>query len=204
MENDNTTQETAYDIGEYMETDDGEQIEVAVSPLLRIEKPNRFGSVPGLDDNELLDEQELERLVTYDQYGALLRLSARHAVGFRPDMDEHGHVIGAFGSVDFARIAPEFDKALYKLDMLREKLADTLHTLGIVRRRLPQRAMYLVLKYHTMGIIASEHIVSEDIRAMLRLTARINDLKNEIAELRQYRKAKRARALAQALAALPG
>ena len=39
------------------ETYDG--VEVAASPLLRAERTNAYGSVPGLDDEELLDAAEI-------------------------------------------------------------------------------------------------------------------------------------------------
>ena len=204
MKDENTTEDTASGWTEFTQTSNGETIEVPASPLLRVETHGGLGSVPGLDDEELLDENELSRLVAYDLYGPLLMLPAPRSHGFRPEIDEHGHIIGAFGSVDFARIAPEFDRARYKLDRLRDQLADTLHTLSLVRRRLPLAGLALTLKYLRMGILQPEHITSEDVRAIQRLAARVDALKDEIGRIRQYRRQKRSRELAGALAALPG
>jgi hypothetical protein len=64
--------------------------------------------------------------------------------------------------VDFERTRPEFDKARYKADKLREKLKDVLIMLGIVKERLPGKAKDLVLKYLRTGIIGLEHITNED------------------------------------------
>ena len=49
------------------ETYDG--VEIAESPLLRAECSNPYGSVPGLDDEELLDAAELERLYIQQEFG---------------------------------------------------------------------------------------------------------------------------------------
>ena len=49
------------------ETYDG--VEVAESPLLRAERSNPYGSVPGLDDEELLGPAEIERLIMKQEFG---------------------------------------------------------------------------------------------------------------------------------------
>ena len=47
-------------------------VEVAESPLLRREHSNPYGSVPGLDDEELLGPAELERLYRRQELGPIL------------------------------------------------------------------------------------------------------------------------------------
>ena len=54
------------------ETYDG--VEVAESPLLRAERGNPYGSVPGLDDEELLNPAEIERLVIKQEFAPILAL----------------------------------------------------------------------------------------------------------------------------------
>ena len=49
-------------------------VEVPESVLLRRELVNKYGSVPGLDDSELADPDELERQVFVQEFGPLLAL----------------------------------------------------------------------------------------------------------------------------------
>ena len=97
---------------------------------------------------------------------------------------------GAFGTVDFSRTMPQFDKARYKADKLREKLKDVLIMLSIVKERLPGRAKYLVLKHLKTDVVRVEHIVNDDMLAVARWYLRAKNLRQEIAELEElsYRK----------------
>ena len=96
-----------------------EIMDVPVSALLSVKRSNRYGSVPGLDDEELADPDELERQVLREEWGPVLMLPPRQKVssiwaalhGGAPDFN-------AFASVDFERTMPEFDKARYKADRL--------------------------------------------------------------------------------------
>lgn len=165
-----------------------EEVEdVPVSALLHEERKNRYGSVPGIDDEELADPVELERQVSLQEWGPILRLPNRHEPrGIRPAIDEEGRVDwGAFGTVDFECTVPAFDKARYKADKLCDELENVLIMLSIVKHRLPGRAKYLVLKYLRMGVIGEEHIVNEDVLALAKLYQRARRLQKEIAELRE-------------------
>mgnify|MGYP001095668175 CR=1 FL=1 len=164
-----------------------EGIVVPESVLLRIQRGNRYGSVPGLDDSELADPDELERQVLRQEFGPILALPVKASRnGFRPEVDESGNLDwGAFGSVDFDRYSDGLDKSRYKADKLREQLKDLLIMFGIVSDRIKAEAKYLVLKYLRMDIIGLEHIVNDDILALARLYLRARRLKQEIAELRQ-------------------
>ena len=51
--------------------------DVPVSALLHEERRNRYGSVPGLDDEELADPAELERQVYLQEFGPVLALPWR-------------------------------------------------------------------------------------------------------------------------------
>ena len=167
----------------YNETD----LIVPESALLRIERPNRYGSVPGLDDSELADPDEMERQVFMEQWGPILALPARgKASSIQPAIDEScGIDWGAFATVDFDRCRPEFDKARYKADKLKDRLDDILIMLAIVRERLPAKAVHLILKYLQMGIIEMEHIVNDDMLAAASLFLRARRLQKEIAELHE-------------------
>jgi hypothetical protein len=129
-------------------------VEVPESVLLRRDRPNRYGGVPGLDDSELADPDELERQVFVQEFGPVLALPVRPGRGFlRPSVDEEGRLDwGAFGTVDFDRYTGGFDKARYKADKVREQLKDVLILLSIVNDRIASPAKYLVLKYLRMDV----------------------------------------------------
>ena len=174
-----------------------ERIEDVPSPAVALGRnEQRYGSVPGLDDEELADPDELERHIIMAELEPILLLPSRKKRGFTPDADERGGVDwGAFGTVDFERSEPEFDKARYKAQKLKERLGDVLIMLGIVKERLPGKAKYLVLKYLRMGLMTLDDIASEDMRAFAGLWLRAKKLQEEIALLRECSRARRERRL---------
>jgi hypothetical protein len=182
------------------------EIEVPASPLIRLERNTGWGGVEGLEADELLDEAELERWLTWQEWGPIMALPVKkpHSA-IRPTIDESGHVDwGAFGTVDFERMYGPFDKVRYKADILREKLKDVLITLDIVKQRLPA-AGYLALKLVQMGIIDSDHITNDDVRAVRRLRRRVQELRDEITDLTAFRRRRWEAATRRALARLtPG
>lgn len=169
--------------------DDG--VVVPESALLRREKVNRYGSVPGLPDEEPADPDELERQVYKEEFGPVLKLPLRERKWrLRPAVDESGGVDwGAFGTVDFDRIAPVFDKVRYKADKLREERDNVLIMLGIVARRVRRPARKQVLKCLRQGTIELEDIADEDMFALAKLTLKAVRLQREIAALRNRSKA---------------
>ena len=172
-----------------------EGIVVPESVLLRRHQGNKYGSVPGLDGNELADPDELERQVLVQEFGPMLALPLKTSkASIRPEIDENGNLDwGAFGSVDFDRYSGGFDKARYKADIIREQRKDLLVRLGMVSDRIKAEAKQLVLKYLEMDIIGFEHIVNEDMRVLARLYLRARRLEQEIAELRQASERRRQR-----------
>ena len=111
-----------------LDIEDG--IEVPESALLR-RIPKSYGHVPGMADSELLEPQELERMVFMHEFGPVLALPVepRKSV-IKPTVDEEGRLDwGAFGTVDFDRYTGGFNKARYKADRLTEQLKDKLITL---------------------------------------------------------------------------
>lgn len=87
---------------------------VIPAPAALHKQPKTYGSVPGLPDEELADPEELGRHVFRAEWGPILALPVRRAPTIRPDIDESlGVDWGAFGTVDFERTVPAFDKARY-------------------------------------------------------------------------------------------
>ena len=171
------------------ETEDN--VVVPESPLLKLERKNRYGTVPGLKDEELAEPEELERQVLIEAWGPILAIPIKSGHGFRPDVDENGGLDwGAFGSIDFRRLV-DFDKARYKSDKLREELKDVNLMLSILMERVQVRAKYLVLKYLRMGLIEFDHIVDPDMQAIARWYLRARRLREKIAEIAEARRWRR-------------
>ena len=160
-------------------------IEVPASPQLKVERKNKYGSLPGLEDEELASPEELERMAVRAEWGPVLELPvSRKEVAFRPDVDEDGFVVGAFASVDFERIKSGFEKGLYKAEKLREQLRDTVSMFEMIRHRLPKSAS-LVLRYLRKGIIELEHISHVDTWQLGTLYLRARSLRKQILELEE-------------------
>jgi len=164
---------------------DDEEIEVPPSAALRLERDNGYGSVEGLDDEELADPREIERQMILKELEPILSLpSKKRHCNIIPAVDESGGFDwGAFGTVDFNRLRPVFDKARYKADRLREELKDVLIMLSIINERLPDRKKYLVLKYLRMGWIGLEDIANEEMRSIARWYLRAQRLRQQIRTL---------------------
>jgi hypothetical protein len=164
-------------------------------------KPNRYGSIPDLPDEELADPEELERQVFLEEWGPILNLPVRGARTIRPDIDENGGVEwGAFGTVDFARTIPAFGKARYKIDKLREERRNLRILIDTLRYHVRDANRYLVLKYALRGIIAADDILDVDLKDLVKLYLRARRLTDEIEELREARQRRKQRELAAMLA----
>ena len=169
-----------------IEFEDVEKVDgVPVSPLLQVQRSSGYGSVPGLEDDELANPDELERQVMMQEFALVLDLpGSGKSNGVRASVDECGGVDwGAFGTVDFKQRAPELDKARYKAQKLREQLTHVTLLLEMVKQRVPGRAKFVVLKQLRMGVIELEHLANEDMRALGRLYLRCRRLRQEIAQL---------------------
>ena len=159
-----------------------------------------FGEGNHAEDEDYLDDRELERQVMLAEWGPILALPVRTRRGWmQPNIGEDGRLDwGAFGTVDFSRLVPEFDKARYKADKLREELQGELMMAGMVSRRLP-RAQFKVLRYLNKGVIELEDIENEDMRTLAKLYLRVKRLRREIAELAEASGARRRRRAAEVL-----
>jgi len=153
---------------------------------VRVERQAGYGSVPGLDDNELAGPAELERQVTIDLWGPILALPVRRRrTGIRAVIDEFGHLDwGPFGTADFERLHGSFDKAMYKADKLKDQLRWTIIMHEMFMERIPGRAKYMVLKHLHMGTIELDHIESHDMYLAAQWALRALRLRREISQLR--------------------
>jgi hypothetical protein len=140
----------------------------------------------GLADEGPEEPFELERQVIREELEPVLTLPNRQSQrSVFPVVDESfGVDWGAFATVDFDRIRPDFDKARYKAEKLREQLKDTLIMLRIVSERLPN-AQYRVLKYLRMGVIELEHNSDMDMLMLARLWQLAERLREETDVLRK-------------------
>jgi len=171
--------------------------DVPVSAVLTVQRRNKYGSVPGLDDNELADPDELERQVMLDEFGPVWIVPVKGGRSeVKPGWDEDSGINwGAFGTVDFDRYRGHFDRAIYKADKLKEELKDLVIRIAIVKARLPGRAKYVVLKYLRMGVIEMGHIVNADMLILARLYMRARRLRQEIWQLEEAGRARMIRRL---------
>lgn len=162
-------------------------IVVPESVFLKVERPSRYGSVTGLDDDDLAAPDELERQVYRDEWGPVLSLPVRFSRSpIRPAVDEDGGVdFGAFATVDFDRYNSEFDKVRYKVDKLREEARDLVIRFSIINEKMPQKAKYKVLKYLKLGFIEVSHIENWDMYFLGGLYLRILGLQRQIKEIKQ-------------------
>ncbi len=103
-----------------------EGVVVPESALLERETRPKYGTVPGLEEDELADPDELERQVIREEFEPVLLFPSRpSSMTIRPNVEDGRVDWGAFGTVDFDRYR-QFDKARYKAEKLREELRDLL------------------------------------------------------------------------------
>ncbi len=165
-----------------------EGIVVPESPLIKRQQANRYGSVEGLPDEELASPAELERLYLIQEFAPVLALPEKKArkSWIRPNIDEDGKVeLGAFGTVDFDRYKPKFDKMLCKADWLREEVANQCLMMETISARIRTRAKYKVIEYVKNGILDIGDIVDFDMYCLAERYMRTRRLMREIAELRK-------------------
>jgi hypothetical protein len=179
-------------VPEELKMDIENEIEVPESVLLQATSGSKYGHVPGLDDDELADPDELERQVYEAEFAPILALPVQKGYrGIRPDTDESGGVDwGAFGTVDFERLHP-FDKTASQVRRLKWRLTHVLIMLSIVKDRMPGNSKYLVLKYLRMGILCMDDIADEDMRFAAGWYMEARRLREEIRSLMEARQRRR-------------
>jgi hypothetical protein len=170
-----------YDMDERFDDDDGLSI-------VRVERDQGFGSVPGLPDEELADPAELERQAMIADWGPILSLPVKSVYGgIRPAIDEFGHLDwGAFGTADFERLHGPFDKARYKADKLEEDVRDAVITLGMISARLPAESVNSIQARLRDDSFDIDDLEGADEYGFARFYTRVKRLRSEIRELRQF------------------
>jgi len=162
-------------------------VEVTAPVLLKVQRPDRYGTVEGLPDEELADPDELERCVLRAELEALLLLPERKSKWYSPAWDTHADVdFNAFASVDFDRLRPEFDKARYKADKLQKQLKDVLITFAMLNERVTKTVKYKLLKLVGIGRIEADRIKDWDMWQLAKYYLRALKLCKEIRRLHKY------------------
>ena len=174
-----------------------DDVEVAESPLLRRKRSKRYGSIPGLDDEDLIEPAEIERVFLKEAFAPILALPVKTRKGWiKPNVDEDGTIdIGAFGTVDFDKYV-HFDKALYKADKLKEELFHERLMIEMISGRIKTTAKYKDIRYALMDILDVDNISDVDMYCLAKRCLRARRLQREIAEL-QERSRKRRQAMAE-------
>ena len=163
-----------------------EGVEVPVSSLLTRQQGNRYGSVQGLDDEELITPAEVERIFLREEFAPILALPVKtKKSGIRPNIDEDGTVEwGAFGTVDFDRYT-SFDKARYKADRLKEQIYDERLMIEITSGHIKPIARYKIIKYVLKGILDVDEIVDVEMYCLAKRFLRVRRLQRELAEVKE-------------------
>ncbi len=155
---------------------------------VHVERQVGYGSVIGLEDKELADPDELERQVTIAEWGPILAVPiSGHQSVIRPCVDEFGQLDwGAFGTVDFDRLRPTFDKARYKADKLREQRRNDLFMLEMVRERVPPQARGWIRRLALDTDVDLDSIDNPNEWTYAKWLRRVRRLSDEIRELREF------------------
>jgi hypothetical protein len=148
-------------------------IVVPASALRQEQRRERYGTISDLPDEELASPAELERLY----------------------LIQDGKIeLGAFGTVDFDRYKPKFDKMMCKADWLREEVANQCLMMETISARIKTVAKYKVIEYVKNGILDIGDIVDFDMYCLAERYMRTRRLIREIAELREKSRKKRQKA----------
>ena len=107
----------------------------------------------------------------------------------RPNMDEDGRIEwGAFGTVDFDKYRPGFDKLRYKVERLREEVKDLVLMLKMVSARIPGMAKQKILRLVGAGLLDIGDIVDNQMYFLAETYLRAWGLRKEIEQLQEKRR----------------
>ena len=163
-----------------------EGVVVPESALLRLERGNRYGSVPGLDDEELAGPDELERMVYREEWGPAFLLPKPKSKRFNPAWDWSVDVdFNAFASADFERTQPKFNVTRFRVEKLEEQRKDVLLMVALLNDRIKSKAKYKLFMHVLSGIIDVDDIRDWDMWQFARYSLRSVRLKEQIKELRK-------------------
>lgn len=162
------------------QTDEIEMSDLPVTGSIRVQRNRGYGNIPDLDDEAPMNLAELRRMVAWQLYGPLLALPGRHRRGYL--------VLDANGEVDWNAIGPagrrrqpERRDTSERTEQLRTELVHVLSQIATATQRVPGTAKYLVLKHVRMGILQPEHVTDPNLREVVRLQAKAERLRQELA-----------------------
>lgn len=162
------------------QTGEIEMSDLPVTSSVKVQRQRGYGSIPDLDDEAPADINELQRMVAWQQYEPLLILPGRHRRGYIA-LDTSGEVdwdaIGPAGR----RRQPERRDRSERTEQLRTELIHVLSLIATASERVPGNAKYLVLKHVRMGILHADHVTDASLREVIRLQARAERLRQELA-----------------------
>ena len=169
-----------------------DEVEVPQSPLLKRKRSKRYGSVPDLDNSDLIEPSEIERIYLKEAFAPILALPVKTRKGWlRPNVDEDGIIeLGAFATVDFDRYV-DFDKARYKAEKLQEELADERLMMEIITGRIKTLAKYKVIKLVLAGVLDIDDISDGDMYCLAKRCLRAARMQREIDQLKEQSKKRR-------------
>ncbi len=159
-------------------------VEVPVSPLLKRRHSSRYGSVADLDDEELIEPAEIDRVFLREAFAPILALPVKSKKGgIKPNIDEDGVVEwGALGTVDFDKYV-EFDKLRYKADKLREELFNERIMMEMLSEKIESKEKYKILEKAEAGLIDADEISNFEMFCLAKRFVRAKRIQREIAEL---------------------
>lgn len=142
---------------------------------LQVERQLGYGSVGGLEDEELADPHELERQVMIAEWRPILQLPVRSlGGGIRSAVDE-------FGRLDWGAL----DKALYKADRLQEELRCEVIALEANGHKIPLASRLRIVDEGRRGILNLDEVDDMNEWFFARRYLRAKRLRNEIRELQR-------------------
>ena len=146
-----------------------------------------YGGVAGLDDDELLDVSELDRMgrLACRSMGEPLALKLPWKPrGLRAGVDGDGGLDwGAFDTWDFFEQS-DFDKRCWRVRELRRELDELRLRSEVVRPGLEcSAAVKQVLDYVRRGVLCSRWIVDASLRGYAEMQQRMACLREELAEV---------------------
>lgn len=160
-------------------------IEVPPPAIVKRERPDRYGSVPGLDDSELANPHKLLQKVYYEMWKPILDLPKAVNDGRpRPTMDEQGNLDwGAFGTHDFEQLYENFDWRRSRREELQGELQHTQLMRELVMERVNPSLAWRIIRLVRQGVLDLDHITDENMRAVAKWDLRVQRARGELQSL---------------------
>lgn len=161
--------------------------DIPAPAVIKVQREDRYGHVPGLEDEELADVAELERQVFIAEWGPILCIPWEPGeTVIRPTVDQEGRLDwGAFGTVDFHRLRPRFNWAHREADKLQQELRNELMMMSMVQERLSLQERVEVIKAIQLGVYDPNQFHGEK-RFYARRYLRARGIRRKIRWLRKY------------------